>query len=144
MALTRNSDMYPAMFDRIFEKDWMNWPDRNYSAANTSLPRVNIGENNDEFRIQVAAPGMKRDDFRINYDNGKLTIASDFNETVEEGERYSVREFSYQSFQRSFTISRDVVDGEKINAAYQDGILTIVLPKKEEIKPRPPREITIT
>ena len=131
------------MFDHLFEKEWMNWPETNFSASNTTLPRVNIGENNDEFKIEVAAPGMKKEDFKVNYDNGKLVISSDFNETVEEGERYTLREFSYQSFQRSFDISREMVDGDKINASYEDGILCITIPKREEIKPRPPREISI-
>jgi HSP20 family protein len=131
------------MFDRIFEKDWKNWPETNFSSSNTTLPRVNIGENNDEFIIEVAAPGMKKEDFKINYDNGKLVISSDFNETVEEGEKYTLREFSYQSFQRSFDISQEMVEGEKINASYEEGILRITLPKREELKPRPPREISI-
>ena len=144
MAIMRNSDRFPTMFDRTFENEWRNWPDLNFSSSNTSLPRVNIGENNDEFRIEVAAPGMKREDFKVNYDNGKLTISSDFNETVDEGERFTLREFSYQAFQRTFNISREMVDGEKIRASYEDGILTILLPKREEIKPRPPREITIS
>lgn len=144
MALIRNSDRLPTSFDRIFEKDWRNWPETNYSAANTTLPRVNIGENTDAFRIEVAAPGMKREDFKVNYDNGKLIISSEFNETVDEGERYTLREFSYQSFQRTFNISQEVVDGEKIRASYEDGVLRITLPKREEIKPRPPREIRIS
>ncbi|RPI42686.1 MAG: Hsp20/alpha crystallin family protein [Bacteroidetes bacterium] len=144
MVLIRNTDRLPTMFDRVFETDWRNWPEMNYSPASTTLPRVNIGENNDEYRIEVAAPGMKRDDFRINYDNGKLVISSDFNETVDEGERYTLREFSYQSFQRTFNISREMVDGEKLKASYEDGILTIILPKRDEIKPRPPREISIS
>lgn len=143
MTLSRLSTSFPSLFDHFFNDNMMDWANSNYSNTNTTLPRVNIKENNDEFIIEVAAPGMKKDDFKINYDNGKLSISSEVNEGNRESETYIRHEYSYQSFQRTFNVSQDLVDGEKINAKYIDGILQIVLPKREEIKPKPPKEIAI-
>ena len=95
--------------------------------------------------IEVAAPGMSKDDFTVNYDNGRLTISSERrNEKSDEGENYTRREFSYQSFQRSFNVPENIVSGDKISANYKDGILHIHLPKREEVKPKPSREIKIS
>lgn len=143
MTLSRLSTGFPSLIDQFFNDDMMDWANSNYSTTNTTLPRVNIKETNDEFVIEVAAPGMKKDDFKLNYDNGKLSISSEVNEGTQDGVKYTRREFSYQSFQRTFNVSQDLVDGEKINAKYVDGILQIVLPKREEIKPKPAKEIAI-
>lgn len=144
MTLTRFSNSFPSLIDRFFDNDLMDWTNSNFSSTNTTLPRVNIRESKDEFLIDVAAPGMKRSDFKVNYDNGKLTISSEVNEEMNEDERYTRREFSYQSFQRTFDVSQELVDGDKISAKYADGILTIALPKREEIKPKPAKEIAIS
>lgn len=132
-----------SIFDHFFNDDMMDWANLNYSSTNTTLPKVNIKETNDEFVIEVAAPGMKKGDFKVNYDNGKLSISSEVNDGTQDDEGYTCREFSYQSFQRTFNVSQDLVDGDKINAKYIDGILQIVLPKREEIKPKPVKEIAI-
>ncbi len=102
-------------------------------------------ENDNEFLIEVAAPGLKKDDFNVGYDNGKLTISSEKKNEKEEkdGNKVTRREFSYQSFQRSFTISENIVDADKIKANYKEGILHISLPKREEQKPKPIRQIEI-
>ncbi len=144
MTLTRFSNRVPSFFDRFLEGDMMDWANSNFSTTNTNLPAVNIKENNDEFIIEVAAPGMKKEDFRVNYDNGRLSISSEVREEVQDGEKYTRREFSYQSFQRTFDISQELVDGDKINAKYSEGILQLSLPKREEIKPKPAREISIS
>jgi HSP20 family protein len=95
--------------------------------------------------IEVAAPGMTKDDFKVNYENGRLTISSERqNEKKDEGDSYTRREFSYQSFQRSFNVPENIVSGEKIAANYKEGILTISLPKRDEVKPKPAREIKIS
>ena len=61
----RFSNSYPSLFDRFFENDWFDWGTRNYSTTNTTLPSVNIRESNEEFQVEVAAPGLEKDDFRI-------------------------------------------------------------------------------
>jgi HSP20 family protein len=136
----------PSIFDRFFDGDLMDWNRNNYSSTNSTLPAVNVKENNNEFLIDVAAPGMNKEDFNINYDNGVLTISSEHENKMEEkdGEKVTRREFSYQSFQRSFTVAEHAVDAEKIKASYKDGILHIMLPKREEIKPKPAKMIKIS
>lgn len=144
MALSQLTTGFPFLLDHLFEGSMMDWANSNYSTTNTTLPRVNIKESNDNFVIEVAAPGMKKDDFKVDYNNGKLSISSEIEEKTKEGEKYNRREFSYQSFIRTFDVAQDVVDSEKINASYIDGILRIVLPKREEVKPKPPRQIAIS
>ena len=144
MTLARFSNSFPSLIDRFFDNDLMAWTNSNFSSTNTTLPRVNIRENKDEFLIDVAAPGMKRGDFKVNYDNGKLTISSEVEKQVNDGERFTRREFSYESFQRTFDVTQELVDGDKISAKYADGILTIALPKREEVKPKPAKEIAIS
>lgn len=136
---------FPSLFDRFFDGDLMDWNISNYSSTDTTLPAVNVKENENEFHIDVAAPGLKKEDFKLHYNNGRLTISSEKKneEEVKDGEKLTRREFCYQSFQRSFTIAENVVDAEKIAASYDSGILHISLPKREEIKPKPAKEIAI-
>jgi len=141
----RNSDnLFPSLFDNFFSRDWMDWNNSNYSSTNTTLPAVNVREDDHEFTIEVAAPGMKKNDFNINLDNNQLTISSEIkNENETKDGKYSRKEFSYQSFRRSFRLPVDLIDGDKIEAKYDEGILCIHLPKKEEAKPKPSRMISI-
>ncbi len=150
MTLTRLSDSvfpsFPSFFNRFFEGDLMDWSNTNFAGTNSTLPAVNVRENDDEFMIEVAAPGMKKEYFKVNYDNGRLTISSEISEDRQnaEEERYTRREYRYQSFQRSFTVPENVVYGEKIQAQYTDGILSISIPKRDEVKPKPARQIKIS
>nr|WP_321409376.1 Hsp20/alpha crystallin family protein [uncultured Carboxylicivirga sp.] len=148
MTLARLNNRFPSMpsiFDRFFDGELMDWNNSNFSSTNTTMPAVNVKENDNEFSIDVAAPGMKKDDFKVSYDNGRLTISSEFkNESEEkEDEKVTRREFSYQSFQRSFTVEETAVESENISASYENGILHITLPKREEIKPKPAKQIDI-
>ena len=141
----RNSDnLFPSLFDNFFSRDWMDWNNSNYSSTNTTLPAVNVRENDHEFTIEVAAPGMKKDDFNIHLENNQLSISSEIKSEKESKDgKYSRKEFSYQSFQRSFRLPVDLIDGDKISAKYDEGILCIHLPKKEAAKPKPSRIISI-
>lgn len=149
MTLAKVSDSwypsFPSLFNRFFEGDLMDWNSSNYSSTDTTLPAVNVRENSNEFLIEVAAPGLTKKDFKVHYDNGRLTISSEKKNEREarKDEKVTRREFSYQSFQRSFSVAESVVDAGKINANYENGILHITLPKREEVKPKPAREITI-
>ncbi len=124
---------FPSFFDNIFEGNLMDWNNSNYSDSNSTLPAVNVKETENDFLIEVAAPGLKKEDFKVNYDNGRLSICSEKKNEKEEkeGEKVTRKEFSYQSFHRSFSVSENVVDPEKIHADYKDGILHISLPKLE-------------
>jgi len=143
MALVEFS--YPSLFDRFFENDLFDWSNQNFSSTNTTLPSVNIKESNDDFEVEVAAPGFDKSDFKIELNNDVLTISSDKNLESEtnEGQQFTRREFSYQSFSRSFTLP-NIADSEKIEAKYENGILRVVIPKKEEAKPKPARQISIS
>ncbi len=144
----RTNSLIPAM-SRFLDDDWNNlfeWRNRNYSSNTTTLPSVNVKETGDEFVVEMAAPGMKKDDFDIQLDNNMLTIRSEMssesNEQDEDG-KYSRREFSYQSFQRSFNLNNQVVDDANIQATYEDGILRLNIPKREEAKEKPARQIQV-
>ena len=106
MLAKRNENYLPSFFDRFLNNELMDWGNANYSSTNTSLPAVNVKETNDDFVIELAAPGMEKNDFKINFKNNVLTISSEKkNESEEKKENYTRKEFSYQSFQRSFTVS---------------------------------------
>ena len=137
----------PLMFDDFFGKDLFDWRNSNFSNTNTTIPAVNIKETAEEYLVEVAAPGMNKEDFKVELDGNLLTISSERSnqsEDREEDERYSRKEFSYMSFQRSFNLQKDVVDIEKIEARYENGLLKLVIPKKEEAKQKPPRLIQIS
>ena len=98
------------------------------------VPAVNIAETENEFQIELAAPGLKKEDFKISLDKNVLSVSADKKvENVEEGKKFSKREYSFNSFTRSFTLP-EVADQTKIEAAYTDGILTLTVAKKEEAK----------
>ena len=146
--IKRNSHLFPDMptlFNDFFSRDLWNWGLGNNSITNTTIPAVNVREDNDNFYVEVAAPGMKKEDFNVELDGTTLTIRSERkDEREEEGERYNRREFSYQSFQRVFELPAHVVDAEHIEARYEHGMLHLTIPKKEEAKQRPPRMIQIS
>ena len=147
MSLVRwNNPAMTNLFDDFFAKDLWNWGLDNNSPTHTTIPAVNIKETNENFVVEMAAPGMNKEDFKIELDGNNLTINSEHKaeNTENEGERYSRREFSYQSFQRTFTLPKDVVDIDQINAKYENGVLQLLIPKKEEAKQKPPRMINIS
>ena len=148
MTLLKTTDRmfpaFPSFFDSFLSRDLMDWNNSNFSSTNSTLPAVNIRENDEMFMIEVAAPGLARENFKVNLNQNRLVISSEQRETKNEtDQKYSRREFSYQSFERSFSLPEGTVDGEKISAKYTDGILLVTLPKKEEVKPKPARDIEI-
>jgi HSP20 family protein len=135
----------PSLLEDFFNRDWADstLANRNYSAT---LPAVNVRETNEDYLIEVAAPGMNRNEFKVELDNNVLTISSQREEKHEdhdETRNYTRREFNYQSFQRSFSLPENKVEGEKISARYTDGILHITVPKRDEAKVKPIRQITV-
>jgi HSP20 family protein len=134
----------PSLFDDFFSREFFNWGNNNFSATSTTVPSVNIKESADAYEVEVAAPGMDKKDFNITLDGNTLTISSSKQQQQEKKEaNYTRREFSYQSFQRSFELPKNVVDADRINARYENGLLHLVIPKKEEAKQQAPRMIEI-
>ncbi len=144
MAIAKFSNQLPSIFDRFFDGDLFDWSNRNFSLTNTTLPSVNIKESNDAYTVEVAAPGFNKGDFKVELNRDLLTISSEKqmeNETKED-EQFTRREFSYQAFTRTFTLP-NTVEEDKIKATYDNGILKISIPKKEEAKPKPSKVIEI-
>ena len=145
--LAKKNIFYPtfsSLFGDFFDKEFSDWTTSNFSPTQTTLPAVNIKETDDKFEVFMAAPGMNKKDFRINLNDNLLTISSEKqDENEEKNEKFTRKEYSYQSFTRSFTLPKEVVDSGKISAKYENGELHIEIPKKEEAKPIPPKQIEI-
>lgn len=142
IPMLRNSRFLPSFTDDFFGKDFM--ADIFDSSVNKTIPEVNVIENAEAFMIEVAAPGLEKKDFKIDLNNNVLTISSEREaKQVDEKEKYIRREFSYSSFQRSFSLPESV-DSDKIKANHKDGILKIEIPKRDEAKEKPKREIKIS
>lgn len=113
-------------------------------ASKNFSPSVNISETDETFKLELAAPGLAKEDFKISVENELLSISADKkSEPSEKTAKFSRKEFSYSSFKRTFTLP-DFADTEKISASYENGIMTLLVPKKEEAKPKPVREVKIS
>ena len=135
----RNNLFFPSLMHDVMGPDWFGGTEK----WNTSVPAVNIKDNTEGFELELAVPGMKKDDFTVEVDNDVLTISSEVEiENEENNENYTRKEFSFTSFKRAFTLP-ETVDGSKIDAKYEDGILKLTLPKKQEALPKPKRLIEI-
>ena len=144
MTLVRFQDQLPNIFERFFGNEMEEWGRRNFAGPDSTLPAVNIKETPEAFEVEVAAPGFDKSDFKIELNDGVLTISSEkeMTDEVKEGEMVTRREFNYQSFTRSFTLP-DIIDEDKISAKYKDGILMVTIPKKDEAKPKPVKQIKV-
>lgn len=141
MNLIQTNNWLPSLLEDIFNGDLTQ--DKNGTTIGKQTPAVNIIEHNDSFIVEVAAPGLKKEDFEIELDHNLLTVSTELeNETENTNDKYTRREFNYQSFKRSFTLPKSV-NVAKIGANYVDGVLRLELPKKEEAKVQPKRLIEI-
>ena len=132
-----NNNVFPSLMNEFFNEDFrMNLINRNHS-----IPSVNSVENNESFEIDLAVPGMKKDDFTIELNDKVLVISSENSNSVE-NDNMRLNEFNYSSFQRSFRVPESV-ELDKIKANYKNGILKIKLPKKKDSITKPNRVIDI-
>lgn len=132
----------PALMNRVFDDFFQTIPTARPTLAGT-LPAVNVKETEQDFQLELAAPGLRKEDFKVEINEGTLSVSAERKveeETKQDG--YTRREFHYGSFTRRFALP-DTADERQISAKYNDGILTLVLPKKEEAKPQPARLIEI-
>lgn len=137
---------FPSLFDDFLTRDLFQLP---FRAVNNihSVPAVNVKETDTAFELEMAAPGMEKKDFKVELEQDTLVIsAQKENKTEEKSEdgRYSRKEFNYQSFKRSFHLPEDMVKADEISANYKEGILHIMVPKKEPAKPKLLKQISIT
>jgi HSP20 family protein len=142
LPVIRRKSFVPGFVDEFFGRDFLS--DFFDDKTGISMPAVNILETKDDFKLEIAAPGLTKKDYRIQVENNVLTISSEKEEKQEEKESHFMRrEFSYSAFTRSFTLPMTVA-ADQISASHSEGILTIIIPKKEEAKEKPAREIKIS
>ncbi len=140
--LSKFNPWYPSFMERFMEKDFKNLLQT--VSPEATVPAVNVRETENEFLVEVAAPGMKKDDFDIEMEDNTLIISCERREEKEETEEnYTRKEFNYRSFHRTFDIPRHMINRDGIDAKYEDGILFIHLPKTPEAKTRPHRKIKV-
>ena len=135
--IKKQSSFFPLIFDEFFKNNWnINVP---YNSFN--IPFFNVKENDKEFILELAIPGKNNNDFNVEIDNRLLTIS-----TTDEKElsdyNYTVKEFGYSSFEKSFELPESI-DFDKINSFYRNGILSIILPKRKEFHNTPKKVITV-
>jgi len=132
----RNYNNWNNLFDELFSGVPASY------AKDLNVPPVNIQENSDAFQVDVVAPGLQKQDFKINVNEGLLTISYEKASNEEtKAEKLHRQEYTFKSFKRTFTLD-DKINAEAIAAKYENGILQITLPKKEEVKVQP-KEISV-
>lgn len=145
MNLVKRRENLPLVFDDFFNTDWFGGVS-NLNKIGFNTPAVNVKENDDNFIVELAAPGLNKEDFNVELDNDMLTISAGKevnNEVKDENGKYTRKEFGYTSFKRAFSLP-ETIKGDAIEATYINGILQVTLPKKEEAKVQPKRMIEIS
>lgn len=143
-----NGGLFPSLRDdfftnRFFSPRLFDFEDDFFEGGRVG-PLANIIETSKDFKLDLSVPGMKREDFDVDIENGVLTISAEKEEEKKQDERdYRRREFSYNSFCRTFTLP-DNVDENNINAKYDNGMLKVVIPKKEVTISSPKKQIKIS
>lgn len=151
LVLTKTENLLPSLVSDFFDEDLFPQTtllDLDGDLFNPKLlkaiPSVNVVENTKDFKIELAAPGLEKKDFKIEVDKDVLTISVEKEkEEKEEKKNYTRKEYSYNAFARSFNLPENSV-ADKINAEYNNGILTLTLPKKEVTVSKPKKEIKVS
>jgi len=137
MTLIKRKEHNPGFwFNDFLGKDFFDFAP--VQSFGKTVPAINIKETENDFKIEVAAPGLKKEDINVELENGVLTISAESRTEKEESDkegRYTRKEFSYSSFKRSFSVNEDSVDADKIEGKYENGVLNLVLPKKAKSEP---------
>ncbi len=150
LTVRKNGSLFPSLVNDFFERDRL-LPDLldlessllNRWSSDLRVPSANIIENTKDFKIELAAPGLEKKDFKIEVENDYLTISAEKEEEKkEEKEDFRRREFSYNSFSRSFLLPDNILS-DKIDAKYEDGILRLSIPKKEVTVAKTKKEISV-
>lgn len=135
-TLVKKSPFFPAFFDDFFSKDFFDWNDKTFTGLGNTLPSVNLKETDTDYMVEMAVPGMAKEDFKIELHNSILSIRAEKKKEKEEKDEkgnYLRREFRYESFSRAFTLPENIAD-DKVDASYKDGILRISILKKTPVK----------
>jgi len=138
--VVKSTGIFPTVINEIF-KPWNRWPDN--GRFPDKVPGVNIAESKDNYTVSLAVPGLKKGDFKIDVDSNLLTICAEKEEKKEEDDKlYHRREYSYSSFSRGFILPDDVKQ-EDIQATYDNGVLWLLIPKKEDTKAAHKKSIAV-
>lgn len=132
MAIVRSQNWFPSIFNDLFNDEWIG-------QRRQSTPAINVIENEKDYRIELAAPGMNKDDVKVSVDDDNEIVIAYEKKSENKDEKkgtYLRREFSYSSFRQSFMLPDDV-DRDNISAKVEHGVLTVDLPKKEAAKEVP-------
>lgn len=139
MPARKTQNWLPGIFNDFFGNEWV-------AKANTTAPAINIIENEKAYEVELAAPGLAKDDFKVEVDdNDQLVITVQNKKEDEEKDkkgRYLRREFSYSQFQQTMILPENV-DKEQIKASQKDGVLTVVIPKKPVAAAKTPKQIEV-
>lgn len=130
---------FPSVFDEFFS-DW----NTGSMPSRSKVPAVNVKESEKEYTLEMAVPGFTKEDFNIELDNDQLTVSTEQkseNETSEEN--YTRKEFSYYAFKRSFTLPKDMIDAEKVDAKYENGVLHVNIPKRSAAEVKTSKSISV-
>ncbi len=140
MTLIRYENRLPVLMRRLFEGESELWDDKQFSTS----PATNIIDRKDDFLIEIAAPGYQKQDFNIELDQNYLTVSAERKQdkNISRNETYIRKEFNYHDFKHTFSLS-DWVIKNKIDANYENGILRVSIPKREEIKPQSIKKIKV-
>jgi HSP20 family protein len=136
----------PVLYSSPFSNLMENFFNNNLFSGDFSVavPPVNVSEDEEQYYVELSVPGLKKEDFKVEMDNKTLLISGAHQSEEEKQTRtYTRKEYNYGSFKRTFTLP-ETVNEEKIDAKYENGILRIILPKKEEAKAKPIKEIKIS
>lgn len=132
---------FPTVVNNLFDEDIFTPMRRNFGSK---LPAVNIAEDVNNYGVEVMAPGFEKENFNIKVEHNQLIISAEMNnEKNEKHDGYTHREFNTTSFKRTFNLPESEIDEDAISANYVNGILKVVLPKREEAKPKEPKTIAI-
>lgn len=136
---------FPGFFNNFITRDsWNKELDNLSSSTNDTIPAVNIRETNENFIVEMAVPGKQKNDFDITLIGNLLTIRADKKTEDAIAEGYTQKEFNYQSFVRLFTLPKEVVDADKMEANYENGILQLIIPKNNGEQRKGARRIAIS
>ncbi len=144
MTLMRRNQNQTPTLSSVFD-EFLNNSFFNNDFTDATMPAVNIKEGEKSYELEFAVPGLNKKDFNIDLNHNVLTVSYEKkNEEAKTEENYTRREYSYESFQRSFTLPEGKVNYDKIKANYKDGILKIELPKRDEVITKANQKIAIS
>ncbi|HWY37217.1 MAG TPA: Hsp20/alpha crystallin family protein [Bacteroidia bacterium] len=136
------TSLFPALTDFFETEKWIS-PEKIFRGFHASLPAANVSETGNEYKIELAVPGFKKEEMKVSLENEVLTISAENKiEKEEKTKKFTRKEFSYGSFTRSFQLPK-AVNSEKIEAKYENGLLKLGIPKKEEAIHKAKKEIKI-